>query len=196
MTAYQHLDGDSNIKSKKIGSEINLVIDARLPDITHGFEDGDRRKISQLLKDMENPTYLWLYLTFDDIERIGCESRSDVEDLMSALSDEVSYKNEKILDRSVNQTETGILFQIVPAAVRPLTVNEANIALKLASHKEQSASHRALQSDLLPREISQENSEDFAASSSVSMTRSCLSFTRQLRSFLHILNLKGNGKGA
>jgi hypothetical protein len=60
------------------------------------------------------------------------------------LSDEVSEKYEKILARSKNRTQTETLLGIVLAAARPLTVDEANIALKLDLQKETFASHADL----------------------------------------------------
>ena len=67
VSTYMHLDGDE--KSQMICQEINLVIDARIPHITGGFNDGDRERIINRLKGMDNRTYLWLFLTIDIIER-------------------------------------------------------------------------------------------------------------------------------
>jgi ankyrin repeat domain-containing protein 50 len=151
VAAYLHTDGDSDAKSEKISREINLVIDARLHEITLNFEDEDRLEISKALKDMKNRTYLWLYLTFDAIEQSACGSRSDVTDLLSTLPNEVSDRYERMLKRSPDQTRTEILLSIVLAAVEPLSLDEANVALTLASHKEQLRSYAALKKVSWPR---------------------------------------------
>ncbi|KAF7513336.1 hypothetical protein GJ744_009757 [Endocarpon pusillum] len=122
ITAYRHLDGDSDANSSEISKEIKLVID------------------------------LWLYLTFDAIEQSGSRKASEVEKVLAELASTVSEKYEKILDRSKNKAQTEILLQIVLAAAQPLTVEEANIALTLALQNEQFASHTALQSELWPKE--------------------------------------------
>lgn len=150
-SAYLRFDGDD--KSEEIRREIDLVIDARIQDIAGGFSASDQRRISERLKSMEHRTYLWLHLTFSIIEESPTEygRRSDVENLLSNLPSQVSDAYEKILSRSTNQTRTEILLQIVLAAVRPLTLEEANVALTLALQKERFASHAALESELWPQ---------------------------------------------
>ncbi|KAK1764670.1 hypothetical protein QBC33DRAFT_546789 [Phialemonium atrogriseum] len=148
--AYLHFDGEE--KSEQIGREINLVIDARVQDVTVNFTADDQRKISERLKSMEHRTYLWLHLTFDIIKRKRADygKRSDIERLLSHLPSQVSDAYEKILSRSTDRRRTEILLQIVLAAARPLTLDEANIALTLAVQEERLASHAALKEDLWP----------------------------------------------
>lgn len=152
IPTYLHLDGDSDANSDQIGKEINLVIDYRLPEIISGFEEKDRNQVSKCLKDKQNRTYLWLHLTFDAIEHKGSNRPSDVQDVLAELSEEVSDKYEKLLSRSKYPHRTKTLLQIVLAAARPLTVNEANIALTLALPDEQIESQKALKSGLWPSE--------------------------------------------
>ncbi|RFU80453.1 ankyrin repeat [Trichoderma arundinaceum] len=150
--AYLHFDGDG--KSGQIGKEINLVIDVKVKHIAGSFSDEDRDKISQSLKRMENRTYLWLHLTLDIIEEnMSAYSRStDIEDFLSELPLEVSDAYEKILSRSQDAKKVEALLQIVLAATRPLTVDEANYALVLALGKEQFSSHEGLQRKLWPQD--------------------------------------------
>ncbi|KAF7179589.1 hypothetical protein CNMCM7691_008637 [Aspergillus felis] len=152
-TAYLRFDGDE--KSAQISKEINLVIDAKVYDIARDFEEGDRRKISEQLKSMEHRTYLWLYLTFDIIEQSPSEygRRSDMEALLSDLPSKVSQAYEKILGRSKNQIHTETLLQIVLAATRPLTLDEANAALTLALQKQPFISYTDLESNLWPKNV-------------------------------------------
>ncbi|GIJ91391.1 hypothetical protein Asppvi_010356 [Aspergillus pseudoviridinutans] len=147
-TAYLRFDGDE--KSAQISKEINLVIDAKVDEIARDFEEGDRRKISEQLKSMENRTYLWLKLTFDIIEQSPTEygRRCDVETLLSDLPSEVSQAYEKILGRSKNKIKTETLLQIVLAAARPLTLDEANAALTQALQKLRFISYTELESSL------------------------------------------------
>ncbi|RYO81906.1 hypothetical protein DL762_006888 [Monosporascus cannonballus] len=150
-TTYLRFDGDD--KSDQISREINLVIDARVQDIATGFTAEDQQKISERLKSMEHPTYLWLYLTFDIIKKSPSQygRLSDVEELLSNLPPGVSDAYEKILSRSPDRRRTEILLQIMLAAARPLTLDEASVALTLAL-SEQIASHAALESKLWPRD--------------------------------------------
>ncbi|SLM33794.1 nacht and ankyrin domain protein [Lasallia pustulata] len=75
VSTYLHFDGDEN--SQRIGQEINLVIDAKIPSIAGDFSDEDRKRISQRLKKMDNRTYLWLFLTIDIIAGSRSKFRKD-----------------------------------------------------------------------------------------------------------------------
>jgi ankyrin repeat domain-containing protein 50 len=154
-TAYLRFDGDD--MSDQIGREIDLVIDARVNNIANSFTNKDRYKISSHLKSMQHRTYLWLHLIFNIIEQSPSEygKLSDIESLLSDLPPDVFEAYEKILRRSKNQVKTEILLQIVLAAARPLTLDEANIALTLALRElreQRFATHTALESEMWPRD--------------------------------------------
>lgn len=152
--AYLRFDGDA--KSDIIRDEINLVIDARVKDLARDFNDDDRNKISKRLKDQQNRTYLWLHLTFNIIEeRPSQYSRaSDVEELLSDLPDQVSGAYEKILSRRELESRfTETLLQIVLAAQRPLTLDEANYALTLAMEQSKFSSHQELKKKLWKKDF-------------------------------------------
>lgn len=151
-TEYLRFDGDD--KSAEIGREINLVIDERVNEIAGSFTTDDRRKISERLKSMENRTYLWLYLIFDTIREKPSfyGKRSSIERLLSNIPSNVSEAYENILSRSQDEKQTEILLQIILAAARPLTLDEANVALTLALQDERFASRAALDSELWPRD--------------------------------------------
>ena len=150
-TSYLRFDGDD--KSADIGREINLVIDERVNEIAANFTAEDQRLISKRLKSMENRTYLWLYLIFDTVrEKLSRYSkRSSIERLLSDIPSKVSEAYEKILSRSQDEKQTETLLRIILAAARPLTIDEANVALTLAL-QEWTASRAALESDLWPRD--------------------------------------------
>ncbi|KAH8763942.1 hypothetical protein F5882DRAFT_453250, partial [Hyaloscypha sp. PMI_1271] len=194
-TAYLRLDGDE--KSEQIRQEINLVIDARLQDITDGFTANDQRKISERLKSMEHRTYLWLHLTFNIIEKSPTEfgKRSDIEKLLSHLPSQVSDAYERILSRSTNRSRTEILLRIMLAAVRPLTLDEANVALTLAIQEQQPVSYADVEADLWPRDKFRSIVTNLCGLF-VSVYNSKLSFIHQTaREFLLDSEQEGNWKG-
>ncbi|KAJ9129515.1 hypothetical protein NKR19_g10335 [Coniochaeta hoffmannii] len=145
-TKYLRFDGDD--KSADIGREINLVIDER---------------ISESLKGMENRTYLWHYLIFgivkENLSRYG--KRSSIERLLSDVPSQGSEAYEKILSRSQDEVQTDTLLQIILAAARPLTLDEANVALTLALQDRRFTSFAAVVSDLWPRDNFQSTVKNF-----------------------------------
>ncbi|OQE24010.1 hypothetical protein PENFLA_c010G04791 [Penicillium flavigenum] len=102
---------------------------------------------------MENRTYLWLYVipktTKEDPSRHG--KRSSIEKLLNNIPSKLSEAYEKILARSRCQEETQHLLEIILAAERPLTLDEANVALTLALAEEDFTSYSALEDDLWPK---------------------------------------------
>ena len=182
--AYLHFDGDG--KSSQISKEINLVIDAKVNEIARNFEENDRKRISDQLKSIEHRTYLWLHLTFEIIKESPSEysRRSDIETLLSGLPAKVSEAYEKILDRSKNQDHTATLLQIILAAARPLTLDEANIALTLALEKQRFDSHASLVSKMWPRHLFESTVKNLCGLF-ISVYESKLSFIHQTaREFL------------
>ncbi|KAL8740703.1 MAG: hypothetical protein Q9190_006623 [Brigantiaea leucoxantha] len=132
-STYLHFDGGD--KSQQIGQEINLVIDAKIPDIAGQFNEKDRKHISKRLKSMKNRTYLWLFLTIDIIEtsRSNFSKMSSLESLLNNLPSKISDAYERILSRSTNINYARILFQLIVVATRPLSLKEANVALTVAT---------------------------------------------------------------
>ncbi|KAJ5986480.1 hypothetical protein N7451_010845 [Penicillium sp. IBT 35674x] len=147
---YMRLDGDE--KSERIRQEIDLVIDARIPELTYGFTENSRREISANLKSMENRTYLWLHLTFAIIkdDPTGFSRPSDMKRHLSDLPTEISEAYDRLLSRSKNRSRTTTLLELVLAAKKPLTLDEANVALALAVRKQPPGSHAELNDDKWP----------------------------------------------
>lgn len=114
-----------------------------------GICEKDRR-LTDRLKEMNNRTYLWLFLTVDIItgSRSKYSKVSDIDSLLSDLPSKVSDAYERILSRSSDNVRARILLQLIVAATRPLSLQEANIALTLATQKGNCTSHRKL--DLWP----------------------------------------------
>lgn len=150
VSTYLHFDEDD--KSQRIGQDIDLVIDHEMPRIAKGFSAEHCNSITKRLKKMNNRTYLWLFLTIDIITRSPSAygKESDIGSLLSDLPSEVSSAYEKILSRSSDPERARILLQLIMAATRPLSLQEVNIALTLATQKENCTSYKQL--DLWPPE--------------------------------------------
>jgi ankyrin repeat protein len=194
-TAYLHFDGGD--KSEQIGSEINLVIDSRVQEIAAGFTADDQRRISENLKRRDNRTYLWLYLTFNIIKESPSKygKRSDVEKILADIPLQVFDAYEKILSRSSNRPAADILLQIVLAAARPLTLDEANVALTLALQGNHFTSCAELDSELWPTNNFQSIVKNFCGLF-ISVNDSKLSFIHQTaREFLIHHERQGTWKG-
>lgn len=150
--AYVRFHGD--YEAAQLSNDINLVIDARIDESARRFNEDDRRNIAQRLKSMKRRTHLWLHLVLDIIEHSPSEyaTRSDVETLFTDLPSEISEAYEKILDRSQIPLYTEALLEIVLAAARPLTLDEANVASTLALAKKGFIFDAALEAKIGPRE--------------------------------------------
>jgi len=150
VSTYLRFDGDE--KSQRIGQEINLVIDHEMPRITKGFSVEHCKRISDRLKEMNNRNYLWLFLTVDIItgSRSKYSKMSSIDSLLSSLPSKVSDAYEEILSRSSDEVKARVLLQLIVAATRPLTLQEVNIALTLATQKKSCTSYEALDQDLWP----------------------------------------------
>ena len=150
FSTYLRLDGDE--KSQMIGEEINLVIDHEMPRIARGFSVQHCERISKRLKEMDNRNYLWLFLTLSIItaSRSKYGKMSSIDSLLSSLPSKISDAYEEILSRSSDEATARVLLQLIMAATRPLSLQEINIALTLATRKARYTSHEALNDNLWP----------------------------------------------
>lgn len=164
--------------------------------IAHLFEEDGRRRIAEYLKSMEHRTHLWLNLMFGIIEwRLGMYARrSDVDSLLSDLPSRASEANEKILNRSADRLQTEALFQIILTATRPLTLDEANVALTVALEKGQIGPLPALASKIQPRE-SFKNTVKSLCGPLISIYNSKLIIHKTMRDFLMCQKQAGNWQG-
>ncbi|GLA81067.1 hypothetical protein AtubIFM56815_004700 [Aspergillus tubingensis] len=149
-TVYVQFDG--NEKSEDINREIDIVIDYRVKELSPYLSMDDQRKISDRLKQMENRTYLWLYLIFDIMRQNPSiySKRSRIENLLQSIPSKVSDAYERILSSSPDEKQTEIMLQIILAAERPLSPSEMNVALTLALQDAPFESQAQLESDLWP----------------------------------------------
>jgi len=147
------LRGDQ--ESEKIGREIDLVIDDRIPKIceAQGLNKLVRAQLARHLKMKENKTYLWLRFVFDELERTLESTPKRLERLVESMPLSVSDAYEKILGRSKYPGQARRLLEIVVVAVRPMTVKEMNIAFNIGERLGQGERYESSQDlDLEPEE--------------------------------------------
>ncbi|KAL6690768.1 ankyrin repeat-containing domain protein [Trichoderma pleuroticola] len=126
-----HLSGESEDEMKKISQEINAYIGARVQDIQQRLQltEKERGLLLQRLMHVPNRTYLWVYLTLDLIESSINVSEKMILEATSNIPKTIDEAYERILSRSSNTRQARIIFHIIVAAARPLTVKEMNFAL-------------------------------------------------------------------
>ncbi|KAJ5909525.1 hypothetical protein N7504_004168 [Penicillium tannophilum] len=195
---YLQLDGER--RSEQIRHEIDLVIDEKIEGITKGFTESDRNKIKTRLKGMQSSTYLWLHLIFKIItnDRMAYSRCSDLETLLDDVPKEVSQVYERMLSRSKNKSRLKTLLELVLASRRPLTLDEANVALTLAvQDQEEQAfkSHEDLMAARWPSDQFQSYIMDLCGLF-ISVHEGKLSFIHQTaREFLTTKSKQGNEGG-
>lgn len=118
-----------------------------------------------------------------------------MEALLSDLPPEVSEAYERILEKSKKERRTETLLQIVLAAIRPLNLDEANVALTLGLEKDRIHSHADLESYMWPKESFKDAVKNFCGLL-ISVHESRLSFIHQTaREFLSHRERRGNWQG-
>lgn len=123
---------DAEERHKEISHDIGLVIDAEMESFASDFNDGDGEKIAETLKSKGTKTYLWLHLTLRIMRADPSQysQRRDFDTRLAEVPVEVSEAYEKILNKTKTERITSALLQIFLVAARPLTLDEANYALK------------------------------------------------------------------
>lgn len=150
------------------------MINVKVPVITGGFNSKQRKRICDRLKEMKNRTYLWLFLTINIIEKSpsNFSRESDIDSMLSNIPSRISDADEKILSRSPDEVRARILFEIIVAARRLLSLKEANMALAVATRKSSCRSQSKLELSYGHYIIWQLRSKTCAASSSAFTTES------------------------
>ena len=124
-------------ESKAISKEINFVIHFeahRKIGLELKLNDSDRSFLERKLSSMPHRTYLWLKLILEVIRRRTSVTRMRIQEIVSNLPTTVETAYEAILEKSSDKRLARKLLCIVVAAVRPLTLNEMNIALTIEDH--------------------------------------------------------------
>ncbi|KAJ6783058.1 hypothetical protein PWT90_05383 [Aphanocladium album] len=161
QTQYFRFDADE--RHADISYDISLVIDANIDSFARDFDEADRQKIAKSLKSGGTKTYLWLYLTLDIIRQHPSRFRRfrEVETLLAELPTKVSEAYEKILNSSAEdefsnseqEKVKSLILQIILAATRPLTLDEANYALTMALADDSLTTHAELTEDRWKRDF-------------------------------------------
>ncbi|PSN58669.1 hypothetical protein BS50DRAFT_510002, partial [Corynespora cassiicola Philippines] len=123
-------------ESERISEEIGIVIDAEVKEIAGGCKLNDRLRsaLHTRLCEIPNRTYLWLYLTLDEVSSKISKGKTEKRllTIINTLSSTVEEAYEKIL-ANCDEKEARKILQIIVASRRPLTVSEIDIALELES---------------------------------------------------------------
>ncbi|KAI0448299.1 putative ankyrin repeat-containing protein [Xylaria acuta] len=139
-----HLQGENQTEIDKISLEIDAVIKYKLEALRAELklQSDEARSLYLRFTSIPHRTYLWVYLTFDEIRSYNGPVSFNLEDTTYALPRTVGEAYERILAKSSNMTEARRLLHIVLAASRPLTLHEISLALGL---RENSTPYRDIQ---------------------------------------------------
>ena len=124
-------------ESKAISEEINLVIHFEAHKkigLELNLNGSERSFLERKLSSMPHRTYLWLKLILEVIRRRTSVTRMRIQEIVSNLPTTVETAYEAILEKSSDKRLARKLLCIIVAAVRPLTLNEMNIALAIEDH--------------------------------------------------------------
>jgi hypothetical protein len=106
------------------------------------LRDELRDHLEQRLLNIPHRTYLWAYLVFDYLDpelrsnanRKGLKrTKKGIDELIDSLPENVSSAYEEILCKCTDEEMARRSLAIVPGAVRPLTVEEMNVAVNTKS---------------------------------------------------------------
>jgi ankyrin repeat protein len=132
-----HLAGDGEEEVSLISREIELVIDAEVDSLGVELELEKSVQISMKRKlcQVTNRTYLWLKLILDVIRaRVEGVTEKDLVEILRTIPATLDEAYEAILAKSPLPDRAKKILQIICAAVRPLSLNEMNIALHIESN--------------------------------------------------------------
>ena len=130
-----HLQGEK--ESKAISEEINLVIHFEAQKkigLELKLKDSEKSFLERKLSSMPHRTYLWLKLILEVIRSRTSVTQKGIQQIVSNLPTTLEAAYEAILEKSSDKRRARKLLCIVIAAVRPLTLNEMNIALAIEDH--------------------------------------------------------------
>ncbi|TVY81464.1 Vegetative incompatibility protein HET-E-1 [Lachnellula suecica] len=133
------------LESEAISKEINLVIRKLVPDVARDLKlsmEAEDQLRNRLLE-VPNRTYLWLHLTLEEVRRsVGATTPKRVNKLIGSFITNVPKTVEDAYDKILNRERDKYfedrrrLLHLVLAALRPLTLAEASVALPLCkAHK-------------------------------------------------------------
>ena len=120
-------------KNDDIRKEIDLVVEAWVKKIsdTRNLPQNVQDSLEAKLKQMNNRTYLWLYLVMEEIQGSLKRTPKAYDRILHTIPSTVEEAYEKILSKSTNRQETEYLLHIIVAATRPLTLKEIDVAFSI-----------------------------------------------------------------
>ena len=121
-------------ESEQISREIDLVIKFKVEQLEKklSLRRKEKEELLANLSKVSQRTYLWLYLTFDDIERQLEITKDEIAVIAKTIPEDVDKAYTRILDKSPNKERARKLLHIVLAAQRPLSIEEMNVALVMS----------------------------------------------------------------
>ena len=125
-------------ESESIKGEIDLVIKHSVQEMGSSLRLSSETQslLQSRLLSIENRTYLWLHLTMSHIKQsLGVNTPQKMSKVIDETPHTIYDAYETILDKSPFPEEARRLLHIVVAAVRPLTLEEMNMAFNLNSER-------------------------------------------------------------
>ncbi|MCJ1276426.1 hypothetical protein MMC21_004231 [Puttea exsequens] len=137
-------------ESEQISREIDLVIRHKVEKLGSEMDlsKSDQSDLQRNLSNISHRTYLWLHLTFNDIEKKLELTKDEIAVIAKNMPQDVDEAYTAILDKSPNRERARRLLHIILAATRPLTMQEVNVALAI---KEGQKSYQDL--DIWPLDV-------------------------------------------
>ncbi|MCJ1384636.1 hypothetical protein MMC17_007754, partial [Xylographa soralifera] len=125
-------------ESEHISHEIDLVIDFKVKQLGSEMDlsESQQSSLQDNLLSIPHRTYLWLYLTFDTIEKKLELTKDDIAVIAKTIPKNVEEAYTTILNKSPDRARARRLLHIVLAAIRPLTLQEANVAMVIEEHQD------------------------------------------------------------
>ena len=123
-------------ESEQISREIDLVIRDKVSKLgpAMGLNHTDESNLLENLCNIPHRTYLWLHLTFNDIETKSILTKNEIAVIARNIPKTVDQAYNRILDKSSDRRRARKLLHIVLAARRPLTLLEINVAMVIEDH--------------------------------------------------------------
>jgi ankyrin repeat protein len=128
-------------ESEAISVEINRVIHFEAHErigLELKLNDSEKLFLEKKLSSMPHRTYLWLQLVLEVIRGRTSITPKRIQQLISNLPPTVEAAYEAILEKSSDKALARKLLCLIVAAVRPLTLQEMNIALAIEDHHRRS----------------------------------------------------------
>ena len=123
-----HFNADWKFNS--ISQDIDRFIEDQIPLVAHRLDEPSQARIIAHLKGMKHQTYLWLHLTFNEIEEsaVAGTTEKQLKKFISTLPKSVDEVYENILSKSKEPEIARKFLQCVLIARETLTVKDLNVA--------------------------------------------------------------------